>query len=162
MSVLRTLRKRRKAQAKKRSARRTRAVEKSTAKAVTALYSAIGDCGVSGGPEVAREPNSQSLPSLFAPEGKHCDDYIGDENQPQCLRRFLRWKRWPALYQCRAKSLGFKTPQLFACYKGKRVKVNMASRFGDVGITYDLSLENGYDNRVNVEDLGDFSDNLGG
>ena len=38
----------------------------------------------------------------------------------------------------------------------------MASRFGDVGITYDLSLENGYDDRVNVEDLDDFSDNLGG
>jgi hypothetical protein len=34
----------------------------------------------------------------------------------------------------------------------------MASRFGDVGITSNLDAEYGYDDRVAVEDLTDFTD----
>ena len=46
------------------------------------------------------------------------------------------------------------------CYGTKgRVKVVMASRFGDVGITGDLTAENGYDLRVPVEAaLSNFSE----
>lgn len=36
---------------------------------------------------------------------------------------------------------------------GTRVKIVMASRFGDVGITDDLSAEYGYHNRIPIEDL---------
>jgi hypothetical protein len=97
-----------------------------------------------------------------APTFKHCDDYIDDENQPKCLRSFLRYCRWPAHLQFRAERLGIKKPALFADwqrYKGKkkRVRVVMASRFGDVGITRDLKAESGYDWRVPVEMLSNFS-----
>ena len=88
----------------------------------------------------------------------HCDELIDDEKQPLCLRRFLRYKRWPAIYQCRAYRLGVKEPQLFADYGLRRVKVVMASRFGDVGITGDLTAEYGYNVRVAVESLKNFSE----
>jgi len=89
---------------------------------------------------------------------KHCDDYIDDESQPQCLRRFLRYNRWPAFWQYRAHKLGVKEPVLFAQYGKKRVRVVMASRLGDVGITEDLSAAKGYSLRVPVCALSRFSD----
>lgn len=108
----------------------------------------------------------------------HCDDYINDPHVPSCLRAFLEFKRRPAIDQCG------KCPVLFATMKdfrmgarptgewkktgpemvgvpigkGQRVRVVMASRFGDVGITPDLEAENGYVARVHVADLCDFSD----
>jgi hypothetical protein len=88
---------------------------------------------------------------------KHCDDYVDDETQPLCLRRFLRYKRWPAIYQIKARAMKIKIPTLFANYQGKRIRVVMASRFGDVGITEDLEADHGYSIRVMVEELTDFS-----
>lgn len=88
----------------------------------------------------------------------HCDELICDEKQPLCLRRFLRYKRWPAAYQCKAHRLGIKEPQLFADYGNRRVKVVMASRLGDVGITGDITADCGYDLRVPVEALKNFSE----
>lgn len=88
---------------------------------------------------------------------RHCDDYISDEKAPLCLRKFLRYCRWPAIYQIRAMGLGINKPPLFANYLGERVRVVMASRMGDVGITRDLTVECGYSDRVPVEFLSDFS-----
>ncbi|SFM08988.1 hypothetical protein [Methylobacterium pseudosasicola] len=104
---------------------------------------------------------------------KHCYDYIDDQAQPECLRRFLD-------YHCRPAALKYPTgredfdrgleerlgmpmwrdpvPVLFARHEGRPVRVTMASRFGDVGITEHLDAERGYDKRVAVEDLTDFSD----
>lgn len=87
-------------------------------------------------------------------EFKHCDDYIDDETQPACLRAFLDYARSPAHGVLRE---GPK-PKLFADYAGKRVRVVMASRFGDVGITSDLSAGYGYERRVAVSSLSRFSD----
>jgi hypothetical protein len=84
---------------------------------------------------------------------KHCDDYIDDETQPECLRAFLDHARSPAHGALR----GDPRPALFADYKGRRVRVVMASRFGDVGITGALDAEHGYDRRVAVADLSGFS-----
>ncbi|TXN47340.1 elongation factor P maturation arginine rhamnosyltransferase EarP [Methylobacterium sp. WL7] len=103
---------------------------------------------------------------------KHCDEYIDDETQPECLRRFLD-------YQCRPAALKYPTgdavfdkaiedrhglpmwrdpvPTLFADCDGERVRVTMASRFGDVGVTTILTDEHGYDVRVPVDYLSDFS-----
>lgn len=39
------------------------------------------------------------------------------------------------------------------CEAGQRVKIVMVSRFGDVGITEDLTAENGYGARVMLDDL---------
>jgi hypothetical protein len=90
-------------------------------------------------------------------EGDHCDNYIDDKDSPIVLRRFLRYHRWPATYECLANSIGVKRPQLFATFEGTRVKVVMASRMGDVGITTNLAAVDGYQLRVLVKHLSNFS-----
>ncbi len=84
---------------------------------------------------------------------KHCDYYIDDESQPEALRDFLEYARSPAhgALRCDPK------PKLYADYAGKRVRVVMASRFGNVGITDRLGDEYGYQDRVTVADLSNFS-----
>ena len=113
---------------------------------------------------------------------KHCDDYITDLEAPACLRAFLEFNRRPAIDK-----IG-DSPTLFATLKrdtsytestpipspppfvwamvhdtvtipaGSRVRVVMASRFGDVGITPNLEEVHGYVARVSVEDLTDFGE----
>ena len=104
---------------------------------------------------------------------KHCDEYLDDPTQPECLRRFLD-------YQCRPASLKYPTgrpdfdrgleerhglpmwrdpaPVLFARHEGTPVRVTMASRLGDVGITEVLTAEHGYGKRVAIEELTEFTD----
>lgn len=83
---------------------------------------------------------------------KHCDDYIDDETAPPALRAFLKRARSPA----HGLTLAEAFPRLFADHEGKRVRVTMASRLGDVGITSNLNAEVGYEQRVAVEELSNF------
>jgi uncharacterized NAD(P)/FAD-binding protein YdhS len=83
---------------------------------------------------------------------KHCDEYIDDPTQPDCLRTFLDHARAPA----HGAFLDKAKPPLFADHDGKTVRVTMASRFGDVGITDDLGAHYGYKKRVMVEQLSNF------
>lgn len=87
---------------------------------------------------------------------KFCDEYIHDLDAPGCLRFFLLVNRMPAADQMLMRRFGVK-PSLYADYKGKRVRVTMASRLGDVGITEKLNAEDGYDIRVLVAALKNFS-----
>lgn len=121
----------------------------------------------------ARRDHGTLLCSPIKPvEPRHCDDYIDDPAQPECLRRFLAYNRLPAAakyptdnesYNARMEEyLGCAmwrdpVPALFADHAGRRVRVVMASRFGDVGITTNLDAERGYVARVAVEDLSNFS-----
>lgn len=104
---------------------------------------------------------------------RHCDDYIEDPTQPECLRRFLDYHRLPASAKYPTTDKAFNAemeerlgcpmwrdpvPALFADHAGRRVRVVMASRFGDVGITKNLDAEHGYDVRVAVEDLSNFAE----
>ena len=84
----------------------------------------------------------------------HCDDYIDDPNAPAALRKFLTFARSPAHGQLLPKP----HPTLFADHDGKRVRITMASRFGEVGITADLGAEFGYERRVLVSSLSNFSE----
>lgn len=86
-------------------------------------------------------------------EFKHCDDYIDDATQPECLRAFLDHARSPAHGALRDDP----RPRLFAYHGPTRVRVVMASRFGDVGITTNLAAGHGYQKRVAVADLSNFS-----
>lgn len=95
---------------------------------------------------------------------KHCDDYIKDKSQPKCLRKFLLYNRIPPDWKIERWKKSWGVPVLFAELKpiggGKRwkkVRVVMASRFGDVGITRYLDQERGYQQRVFLEDLRKFS-----
>lgn len=88
-----------------------------------------------------------------------CDSYIRDKTQPMCLRRFLLVNRIPAVWKYEKWiAKGRPNPKLFADFGGKRVRVVMASRFGDVGITENLEASSGYSLRVSVEQLSNFSE----
>lgn len=90
-------------------------------------------------------------------ESKHCDDYIHDINAPRYLRFFLLWNRMPAADRLLLEE--FRTPPtLFADHEGKRVRVVMVSRLGDVGITRFLDKENGYGTRVFLDKLSNFGE----
>lgn len=103
---------------------------------------------------------------------RHCDDYIDDPAQPECLRRFLDYARLAPSLKYSTGDAAFDAaiearlghpmwrdpaPVLFARHEGRPVRVTMASRFGDVGISEDLDAERGYGRRVAVEELTDFS-----
>lgn len=90
-------------------------------------------------------------------EPKHCDDYIRDYHAPKCLRLFILIHRLPALEMALCHECGIK-PKLFATHEGKRVRIVVASRLGDLGITSNLEAENGYEMRVMADDLTDFGD----
>lgn len=84
---------------------------------------------------------------------RHCDDYIDDPDAPEALRKFLTFARSPA----HGLFLLAPHPRLYADYAGARVRVTMASRMGDVGITTDFAAERGYQRRVAVSQLSNFS-----
>ena len=89
--------------------------------------------------------------------GKHCDDYIHDFSAPHCLRFFLLINRLPATDALLCRAAGI-VPKLFATYEGVRVRIVMASRLGDVGITRRHDAEDGYEKRVLVADLTNCGD----
>jgi hypothetical protein len=88
----------------------------------------------------------------------HCDDFIPDHRQPRCLRAWLLMKRLPA-YETML--LAKYLPPLYATKKGTRIRVRLvaASRMGDVGITTQLTHEHGYEERLMLGHLVDFSNN---
>lgn len=122
----------------------------------------------------ARRDDGPGLCSPLKPvQERHCDDYIEDATQPECLRRFLEYNRLPAAAKYPTGDEAFDAgmeahlgcpmwrapvPVLFADHAGRRVRVTMASRFGDVGITKHLDAQHGYDRRVAIGDLSNFGE----
>jgi hypothetical protein len=84
---------------------------------------------------------------------RHCDEYIDDPSTPDCVRAFLEHARAPA----HGANLPGGRPALFAKLAGVPVRIVMASRLGDVGITENLAAERGYSARVWLDELTDFS-----
>jgi hypothetical protein len=89
-------------------------------------------------------------------EQDHCDNYIHNHEYPICLRYWLLFNRLPAVDMCVVRE-AMGEPKCFATWKNKRVRLVMASRFGDVGITTNLDADYGYSSRVSVAELSDFS-----
>lgn len=81
----------------------------------------------------------------------HCDDLWAAKSLPPCAQAYLDVARGPA------HGRGRQCPALFATHDGQRVRVVMASRFGDVGISLNLDAETGYSKRVLLPDLTDLS-----
>lgn len=112
--------------------------------------------------------NPTSPASQSTAKARHCDDYIADDTQPESLRRWLGWARLSATQKYPSGT----EPILFATYqppddgktlifdRGRRCRVVMASRFGDVGIRFTdlLGANYGYSTRCPVEHLIDFSE----
>lgn len=92
----------------------------------------------------------------MASEPVHCDDYINDSTASMPLRWFLFIHRLPAAEKLLCVANGV-LPKLYADYRGKRVRVVMASRLGDVGITENLDEPDRYRVRVAVNDLQNFA-----
>ena len=100
-----------------------------------------------------RRPRKRPAPINESPK-RPCDDYIDDPAAPEALRKYLAFARAPA----HGLLLPTPHPTLFADFEGTRVRVTMASLFGDVGITTDFDRELGYDRRVAVSQLSNFSE----
>lgn len=103
------------------------------------------------------------MKDLITESFKHCDDYIDDPAAPAVLRAFLVRARSPGHGMTSIDPY----PKLFATYigegwrdvaKGDRVRVVMASRMGDVGITKNLGAEAGHSVRCAVDSLENFGD----
>lgn len=103
------------------------------------------------------------MDNLFLPDESHCDSFIDRPDTPPALRDFLAFERQPA-----SKKYGSQRPVLFATYHGsdplcadcvgRRCRVVMASRFGDVGVRFtDFDKDRGYSTRCLVSELSDFS-----
>jgi hypothetical protein len=86
----------------------------------------------------------------------HCDEVIDNFEEPDCIRYFLLVNRLPATLKAVVVAMKGE-PVCFASYENKRVRIVMASRFGDVGITHDLKANNGYTKRVSIDELSDFN-----
>ncbi|BEV43986.1 hypothetical protein CRBSH125_01690 [Afipia carboxidovorans] len=112
-------------------------------------------------------------------EHRHCDEFIDDALAPECLRHWLSYHRRAAVLkrpdlhgappyaveaalkwimpELRSYLWTDPEPVLFATFESKRVRCVMASRFGDIGITKNLDADRGYDRRVSVSALTEFS-----
>lgn len=100
-------------------------------------------------------------------EFTHIDDFIdygssisagfNDENE-----LYARWMldhfRRPATTKM-AFDRFYNDKKLFATYSGERYRVTGASRMGDVWITKDFDQKDGYQNRVMVDELSEWSAN---
>jgi hypothetical protein len=84
----------------------------------------------------------------------HCDSWWYKKLGPPCVFAYLDWARAPAHGAFRQNK-----PPLYATHAELgRVRVVMASRFGDVGITPKLTDARGYEKRVCLGELSDFGD----
>lgn len=91
------------------------------------------------------------------PNEGHCDFEIRNFKNSRYLRYFLLVHRMSAIDRALIVEC-YGEPKCFADHNGKRVRLTMASRFGDVGISSDLRQPHGYSDRVMVRDLENFSD----
>jgi hypothetical protein len=88
----------------------------------------------------------------------HIDDWIGYgamTGTPDPVVWWFHIHRLPATLKFIAMRVGNCPKAVFATHDGKRVRVVMASRLGDVGITDNLKADCGYSKRVFIDDLSE-------
>lgn len=88
----------------------------------------------------------------------HVDDFVSDMTKDPYARWMLMYFRFPAEMHI-AFAPFYKDRKLFCTYDGKRYRVNMASRLGDVGLAQNLNRESGYDIRRDVDECSDWGPN---
>lgn len=84
---------------------------------------------------------------------RHVDDFIDDPASDPYARKWLGLFRRPAIDRIREPN----PDKLFATYDGRRYRVVGCSQMGDVWLGWDFSRENGYQLRVDVDKLSDWS-----
>ncbi len=95
------------------------------------------------------------------PEEVSVDDFIdsicySDPSNVKYAKFVLHFMRLPAVYQGGFRDL-ISRYRLYGNYQGRRVRINVTSRLGDVGIHFDLTKSVGYDERVSLKEITDFS-----
>jgi hypothetical protein len=98
------------------------------------------------------ESVEQSLDEKYGAGKWHCDDIWTEGRVPQIVLDFLDVARSPA------HGFGKECKTLYATLDGKPCRVNLASRFGDVGVSFDLKKPYGYDKRVFIPELSNFTE----
>lgn len=132
------------------------------------MWSLLDDCGCvtyvnapkwDGHTSVdAMERMIQNLEYYQYAEG-HVDHALVDFRHPHALQLFLLVHRMPAAEAAIiTRAHGY--PVCYALHESKIVRLVMASRMGDIGITDDLEAEHGYQKRVMLSDLSGFTDKL--
>jgi hypothetical protein len=99
-------------------------------------------------------------PLAFPKDKTHIDDWIGYGAMNDAPDEVVWWfhlQRLPATLRWMGERMSKCGDAVFATYEGQRVRVVMASRLGDVGITTHLEAENGYEKRVFIDDLTELS-----
>lgn len=93
----------------------------------------------------------------------HVDTFIDNFSMGSQTRevRYARWflfnKRLAAVYQNDWKPW-IERDKLFCTYEGKRYRVTGCSRLGDIWLQPNHELDRGYEKRVYVTDVSDWSD----
>lgn len=90
--------------------------------------------------------------------GRRNGDVLFDRDLPALVRGFIALNQGPATETMAIREAGF-MPRLYATYQGRRVRVTMVSRLGDVGISH-KDEEYGYFTRCSIYDLTEFSDEM--
>ena len=86
----------------------------------------------------------------------HVDDFIDSHRQPVYARFVLDYFRRSAIGQMDFRPF-MEKHLLFASWKGSRYRVTGASRMGDVWLSADFKRVDGYEHRVNVAELSEWS-----
>ena len=118
------------------------------------------NCGYEWVPDPTECPKCEEGPTdnvLDTPYEFHCDRFDVAMEWPLCLRWWLLLNRVNAGCKMIAReALGDDYPTCYAKYENKWVRLVMASRFGDIGITRNLNADNGYFARVTIDQLSEF------
>lgn len=86
----------------------------------------------------------------------HVDDFIDDYRTPEYTRAFLLCLRLPAMQKIAFRHF-MAGRRLFCTHAGERYRVVMASRMGDVGLSKNFDVEDGYSLRVPPTECTDWS-----
>lgn len=90
-------------------------------------------------------------------DSRHCDDLSDAGVLPLPVKQWVDYQRLPAHDKFDRTN---PVKNLFAVLNDRVVKLNMASRFGDVGVTTNLEAQFGYERRVMLTDLKHFHTEL--
>jgi hypothetical protein len=86
-----------------------------------------------------------------------CDEYAESFSGHPAARWFIFYNRLPATLRALMVQR-CPEPVLYADHGNERVRVVMASRLGDLGVTRNLNAETGYERRVMICELSNFSE----
>lgn len=97
--------------------------------------------------EGSGDEQKEERPMADMPEPRHVDDFIDDPASDAYAASWFESHRRPAVDQLENPD----KRQLFATYRGRRYRVTGCSRFGDVWLHSNTSVEFGYEHRVSVD-----------